>query len=128
MMETPDGGGVQDRWDQLLQLLAARPRRQLISSLLDAPADQRLPLPSAAVSSPQAEAGDHDRIAIELRHQHLPALASVEYIRWERDPFCVRRGPRFDEPAAVIRVLQESAGQFPDTLARDGLVEAHESS
>ncbi|ELZ01085.1 hypothetical protein C482_07791 [Natrialba chahannaoensis JCM 10990] len=125
-METPDGGVVQDRWEQLLRLLSARPRRQIVVSLLDAPADQRLPLPAVALTSPSQ--ADPERIAVELRHHHLPALASADYIRWEHEPFCVRRGPRFSEPAAVMRLFQESVDQLPETLEQEWLVEAHESS
>ncbi|ADD04171.1 uncharacterized protein Nmag_0584 [Natrialba magadii ATCC 43099] len=124
-METSDGGDVRDQWDQLLRVLSAQPRRQIIVSLLDAPADQRLPLPAAALTSHSAE--DSERLVIELQHSHLPVLARAGYIRWEQEPLSVQRGPRFSEPAAVMGLLQGSADRLPDTLAREGLVESYES-
>lgn len=85
-------------------------------SLMDLPEERRLPLPEAALTPTVAV--DPEQFVIELQHHHLPTLAAAGYIRWEQDPFCVQRGPHFEEPATVLRILLASADQFPRTMAR----------
>lgn len=105
------------RWDQLFEVLSAEPRREIVNSLLDEPRERRLPLPEAAVSPNQSV--DHETLAIELRHHHLPKLADAGYVRWEEDPFCVQRGPYFDEPALIVETVTESMDEIPDSLMDD---------
>jgi len=89
----------------------------IIFSLMKEPADERLPLPDAARSaSTEREAED---LSVRLRHQHLPKLAEAGYIRWESDPFSVRRGPHFREPAMVVSKMSESETRLPRRLRDD---------
>ena len=125
MIETEGGGGACDRWNQLLHQLSAQPRRQIIVSLLDVPEERRLLLPEAAL--PSTSSVDPDRFVTELKHHHLPTLASAGYVRWEQDPFCVQRGPRFEVPAAVVQALLASADQLPEALTQGGIVETYET-
>lgn len=103
-----------ERWDRVFTVLAAEPRREIIRSLLDGPPERRLPLPEAA-ESPNQSMGS-ETLTIQLRHQHLPKLADAGYIRWESDPFCVQRGPNFEEPAFFIESVLESKDEIPTPL------------
>ena len=103
-----------ERWDQLYDALAAGPRRVIISSLGDEPEERRLPLPEAAMSPNQTI--DAETLAVELHHHHLPKLANAGYVCWESDPFCVQRGPRFQEVWFVVETLFESVDEMPDSL------------
>lgn len=106
-----------ERWDQLYEALAAEPRRMIISSLLDEPRERRLPLPDAAESPNQPM--DSERLSIKLRHHHLPLLAEAGYVQWEDEPFVVQRGPRFEEPALMIKMVSESIDELPAALIND---------
>jgi hypothetical protein len=109
-----------ETWDQLYDALAAQPRRMIVFSLMKEPEERRLPLPDAAQSTGQSN--DSGDFSIRLRHQHLPVLASAGYVRWERDPFCVRRGPHFEEPALVIDKMTGCSGEYPRRLRDECVV------
>lgn len=125
MMETEGGGGVCDQWDRLLYQLSVQPRRQITVSLLDVSEERRLLLPEAAL--PSTSSVNSERFATELKHHHLPTLASAGYVRWEQDPFCVQRGPHFEVPAAVMQALIASADPLPGSLTQGGIVETYET-
>lgn len=101
----------------MFDVLSAEPRREIIRSLLDESQHCRLPLPEAAGSPNQSI--DSETLVIELRHQHLPKLADLGYIRWENDAFRVQQGPNFEEPAFIMRMLINSADQIPESLIAD---------
>lgn len=103
-----------DRWDTVFTALSAEPRRQLVAALNDIPPENRILLPEAAMS-PVVES-DRERLRAELLHLHLPLLAECEFIEWTTEPFRAGRGPRFEEAAVVLDLLQTYAAQVPDTL------------
>lgn len=106
--------GAPQRWDRLLSILSAEPRRQMIISLLDQPPERRLPVPEAA-DSPNITM-DPEEFQLVVRHQHLPMLEAAGYIRWDRERSLVQRGPNFREAGDVMTLLIESVGQYPDIL------------
>ena len=115
MSSNPSGDwGWSERWNQVFEALCAEPRREIINSLLDEPRDGRVALPGAAASPNQSI--DSETLAIELRHLHLPKLAELSYVRWEREPFCVQRGSNFAEPAFMIENVFESVDEIPQSL------------
>jgi hypothetical protein len=97
------GGGTTERWDRLYQVLSAQSRRLILFSLMKAPDEEWLPLPDAALSP--GEGTNRECLSVQLLHHHLPKLADAGYVRWESEPFRVGRGPRFEEPAFVIREI-----------------------
>lgn len=113
------------RWDTVLRALAAEPRRELLVSLLEAPAERDLSLPEAA--NPPHTLREPRRLSSELIHCHLPVLADAGLIEWERDPLPARRGPRFEEAAAVVSALRDERDEFPRALRTDALVVDHEA-
>jgi hypothetical protein len=115
-----DDVSAPERWDRVLRAMAAEPRRLIVASLSDVPAERRLPLPETAMS-PTFDI-EPKKLEVQLRHHHLPLLADRGYVRWESDPFCVQRGPRFEEAAAFIEMVFDSADGLPDKLI-DGCAE-----
>lgn len=111
---------IYDRWDQFMRLLSAQPRRQIISSLMNAPEQDAQPLPDAAMT-PELSI-EPERFQIKLRQIHLPLLADADYVLWTKDPFQVRRGPRFEEPASVMDVLLSADDRLSPALV-SGCVE-----
>jgi len=105
---------VSDNWDRVFRALAAEPRRQVIGSLVDTPADQAVILPESAKS-------DHissslEDLQVELYHSHLPLLAELEFVDWDTDPLVAVRGPKFAEVAAVFQAVHSSISDIPDSL------------
>lgn len=105
---------MSDNWDRVFRALAAEPRRQVIGSLVDTPADQAVILPESAKS-------DHissslEDLQVELYHSHLPLLAELEFVDWDTDPLVAVRGPKFAEVAAVFQAVHSSISDIPDSL------------
>lgn len=111
---------IYDRWDQFMYLLSAQPRRQIISTLMDASGQDARPLPDAAIT-PDLPV-EPERLQVKLRQIHLPLLADAEYIQWTQEPFQVRRGPRFAEPSSVMEVLRSAEDRLAPALV-SGCVE-----
>lgn len=112
--------GIADRqqsielWDTMLRALAAEPRRQLIVSLADTPPGESVALPEAANRSrPRREP---ELLYRELIHSHLPTLEQAGLVEWEREPLSARRGPRFEEAAAIVAVVRSHADELPQSL------------
>lgn len=105
---------VAARWDEVFRAVSVEPRRQLIAALMDAPPDGQVDLPAAA-ESPLISA-DRERLSIQLRHNHLPLLEDLGFVRWSNDPFHAERGPDFDEVAIVLESLYDNASRIPDGL------------
>lgn len=115
MSVDPTGGpDWSESWNRLFVALSVEPRREIIRSLLNEPIERRLPLPEAAASPNQSM--DSETLARQLRHHHLPKLAELGYIRWSSDPFCVQRGPNFEQPAFIIQQITGSVDEIPDSL------------
>lgn len=109
-----DGERVSENWDTVFKVLSAEPRRQLIVSLLDAPADQSVPLPESA-AMPNLPV-DPETLRIELYHAHLPILEKNGFITYETEPLTASRGPKFDEVAVVFDALHSESATIPDQL------------
>jgi len=109
-----NGRRVIDRWDDVFAALSAEPRRQIVLSLLDAAPSESVPLPESAVN-PNVPP-DPKELRRELHHRHLPMLADLEFVTWDRDPLVAVRGPRFEQVAAVFDALQSTAADVPESL------------
>ncbi|MWV39351.1 hypothetical protein [Natrialba sp. INN-245] len=103
-----------ERWNEVFEALSAEPRRQLLMTLLNAPAGRRVLLPDAAVGP--AESVDLSERRLELAHRHLPLLSQRGFVDWATDPFCAQRGERFDEVAAVVGIVHANDEDLPPHL------------
>lgn len=114
-------------WNSVFRALAAEPRRQIIIALSEAPVGRELTLPEAA--NPPFALMEPERLLTELRHSHLPLLAESGFVTWRDNPFCVDRGPNFDQAAVVLRSLQKQVDDIPIELV-DGCqrLEEHRST
>jgi hypothetical protein len=109
-----NGELISENWNAVFESLSAEPRRQLIVSLMDAPPDQSVPLPESAMmpNVPQ----DPEVLRTELYHNHLPILADMGFVTWEKDPLVASRGSRFHEVAVVFAALHSAALNLSDSL------------
>ncbi len=92
-----------DRWRLIYRTLASGTRRQLVGSLLEADAEQSLPLPEAA-NSPEYRL-DPMLLMTNLKHEHLPMMVDASFIEWDEESSRVWRGSRFDEIGRVLLAI-----------------------
>lgn len=89
------------------EALANPYRRRLLLALLDANPrkDEELdPLDLLA------EADNTDDLAVtrsELEHTHVPKLADLGFVEWNRESGGLSRGPNWEEIAPFLRLMQE---------------------
>lgn len=101
------------QWRGIYETLTEGPRRQIIGSLLESPPDQPVSLPEAA-NMPEYRL-DPEELQLDLVHHHLPLMAEYGFIEWEKTPFTVKRGQRFEEVAAVLLAI-DTYDEFPQHL------------
>jgi len=102
-----------ERWHTVFRTLSDGTRRQIIGSLLEASPNRKLSLPEAA-NMPDYRL-DPEMLHTNLVHNHLPIMAQAGFVKWEKEPFCVERGPRFEEVSAVILAI-DTYEDFPQHL------------
>lgn len=90
-----------DALDRALDALGDPYRRRLLARLHDA-------APSVGV-----EVTDADAVPPGVHHVHLPKLERHGYVETTHDSQLAYRGEEFDEVAAVMRVLEANASEFP---------------
>lgn len=112
--ESRTGGGSSDHWNRVFKALAAETRRRVLASLLREPVDEGVSLPSDLLGS---IGESQHQLVLSLRHSHLPKLAEVRYIRWQREPLRAYRGPNFEQVIAVVRILREGNTELPPQLS-----------
>lgn len=103
----------QKKWSQIFETLRSIVRREILATLLENPPGTAVDLPEAA-NSPEHRR-DPEQLVTNLHHRHLPAMANKGYIEWQEEPFCVGRGPRFNEFTGVMKAIQSSE-QVPQEL------------
>jgi len=58
--------------------------------------------------------GRADKIAAELREEHLPALEAAGYIEWDRETGAISPGPNFQEAVDHVEDLPAPDGGSAD--------------
>ncbi|GAA0530867.1 ArsR family transcriptional regulator [Halorubrum ejinorense] len=99
---------------QAFTALANPYRRQLLFALYDAnPQDDDYLDPLDLLV--EGETTD-DRAAtrIELRHAHLPKLADMGFIEWERESGGLSKGPSWEEVVPLLQLIYEHRDELPD--------------
>ena len=92
-----------DALDRALDALGDSYRRRLLARLHDA-------APSVGVAV--TDVGP-DALPPNVYHVHLPKLERHEYVETTHDSRLAYRGEDFEEVAAVMRVLEAHASEFP---------------
>lgn len=94
---------IVEQRDRIFDALSAAPRRRLLVSLLESQQGEEVDLPEAAFPEDIDCGGQKHRS--HLVHRHLPMLADYDFVRWQTEPFQVRRGPEFEALEPVVRTL-----------------------
>lgn len=95
--------------DQLFNTLSNSTRRRILVSLLNHSRDGEAFDPEEC--KPAGE--DRDRFELTLHHNHLPRLDEAGFVDWDREAGTVRRGPRLEEIAPVLRLIDDNQDELP---------------
>ncbi|MDH5021053.1 hypothetical protein [Halobacterium rubrum] len=90
--------------DRSMDALAASTRRQLLATLHDS---------APPVGIAVAEVVEESAQSNELHHVHIPKLERYGYVEVTHGEELLYRGPRFDEVADVMRVVEANASKLP---------------
>lgn len=89
--------------DKQLDAVAHADRRRLLTTLLDGQSQVTTPI---TVEELQNKTALFDE-TVALHHQHLPKLADLGVIQWDRQHNHVTRGPEFDELRPLLEMLRD---------------------
>lgn len=105
-----------DRNDRAFDALADADRRRLLCALLDAnPQDSLDPFDLLAEDrTPDGSATTR----LELTHMHLPKLAEMGFIDWDRESGTFSRGRNWKEIAPLLRLIREHEDELNGNLLR----------
>ena len=92
------------RLDAAFDALADSRRREILLRLAAVAPDGQTSLGSGAIASGDE---DVDTVRTELYHVHLPKLAEAGYVEWAGDALVVSPGPRFEEIAPLVDLLND---------------------
>lgn len=91
--------------DRILGILSRRQRRLILVTLR-----QSGPIHQSDVLLRGPDAEDAE---VPLHHVHLPKLEETGYIEWDRETGMLSEGPRFDEIAPIIDLMETYADELP---------------
>jgi len=97
--------------DAPFEALADGDRRRLLSRLAAArEGDESLGVPADVVAATTTavaadEGADRQAVALRFHHVHLPKLAELGYVTWDRSTGTVQPGPAFDEIAPLLAAV-----------------------
>lgn len=57
---------------------------------------------------------DDEDLELDLFHRHLPKLDGAGFINWDREADIITRGPRFEEIAPLVRLMDGHADELPN--------------
>jgi hypothetical protein len=101
----------------IYRMLAAEPRRDVLFALCETPTVQVSEVlkprddgrpEQIRPSGGRQESALVDPLELQLYHTHLPKLADVGLVEWERDAGIVSRGPEFSEVRPFVERIRES--------------------
>lgn len=94
--------------------LANSYRRQLLLALFDENPQDDDDLDPLDLLVEGETADDLTATRIELTHMHLPKLADMGFIEWDRESGELSKGPNWKEIAPLLRLMHEHRDELPD--------------
>lgn len=97
--------------DQIFDVLSHPYRRRILTRL-----NQSNPRDEASFSTDSVadDTEDEDEVAMDIHHRHLPKLVEAGFVEWDRETDAVTRGPRFEEIAPLINLMDKHEDELPE--------------
>lgn len=99
---------------RVFEALANSSRRQLLFALLAETPQYHDSIDPIDLLSKRNAIDDLETIRLELRHVHLPKLADMGFIEWNRQSGTVSKGPNWEEIASLLQLIYEHPDELPD--------------
>lgn len=100
------------------EALANRYRRQLLLALFEANPQDDGDLDPLDLLKQGETTADLDVTQVELHHAHLPKLADMGFIEWDRESGELSKGPNWNEIAPLLQLMQNHQDELPDGWVR----------
>lgn len=96
------------------EALASRYRRQLLLAMFAAnPQDDDGLDPLNLLKQGEAT-DDLDVTQVSLHHVHLPKLADMGFIQWDRESGDISRGSKWEDIAPLLRLMKNHQNELPE--------------
>ena len=96
--------------NELFDALSHQYRRYVLWALAN---PDRPPDDSVGTSQFVPSGAEPDVLQIELVHTHFPKLDDRGFVDWDPEAETLARGPRFDEIAPFIELMNENRDEIP---------------
>lgn len=96
------------------EALANSDRRQLLLALFDANPQDDDDLDPLDLLVEGETTHDFGITRLELTHSHLPKLAEMGFIEWDRELDELSKGPNWKEIAPLLRLMHKHQDELPD--------------
>lgn len=106
--------------DSVFEALANVYRRQLLLALFAANPQADDDLDPLDLLGETETTDDLAATRVKLKHIHLPKLADMGFIEWDRESGELSKGPDWNEIAPLLRLLSDNRDELPDEWLSDG--------
>lgn len=100
--------------DRVFEALANAYRRRLLLALFDANPQADDDLDPLDLLEGAGTTDDPAAVRVKLAHVHLPKLADMGLIEWDRQSDELSKGPNWDEIAPLLQLIADNRDELPD--------------
>jgi hypothetical protein len=97
-------------------------RRRLLLAMLKAD-DHGVAYPNPLEFAPVVQGAPGKSRRIAMAHNHLPKLAEMGIVRWDREAEELSKGPERDEIEPLLRWMAENRDELPEGWLPEGAIE-----
>lgn len=99
---------------QFFDALSNRHRRQLFFALMKTGSEDGEDLDPLTLFAPAGSTDEPEETQMELIHRHLPKLAEMGFIEWDRAEGTVTTGPNWEMIAPSLQLMRNHSSKFPE--------------
>jgi hypothetical protein len=99
---------------RIFDALANPYRRQLLLAMYEANPQDDHDLDPFDLLKEGATGDDLEVTQINLNHTHLPKLADMGFIEWDRESGEISKGPEWEEIAPLLKLMYDHQDELPD--------------
>lgn len=115
---TPPVLDAQSPASRVFDVLSNRYRRQLLLALLEANPQNEDDLDPLDLLSPEEGTDGLEVTQMKLVHGHLPKLADIGFIDWDRETGAISTGPNWEEISPLLELIRDHQDELPEGWLR----------